>query len=124
MERHRWEDSAPAQVATPAPPERASRRSGATCSPSAPQESESSMQVCSHDLSYSRTPRSKETRCREARITLTPCSAVYPSPGVSSGVGGGGSLGIPRLGRYQLLRKIAVGGMAELYLARMSGLGG
>jgi hypothetical protein len=37
---------------------------------------------------------------------------------------GGGPLGPERLGRYQLLRKIAVGGMAEIYLARVSGAGG
>ena len=37
---------------------------------------------------------------------------------------GGGPLGLERLGRYQLLRKIAVGGMAEIYLARVSGAGG
>jgi serine/threonine protein kinase len=29
-----------------------------------------------------------------------------------------------RLGRYELMRRLAVGGMAELYLARASGLGG
>ena len=29
-----------------------------------------------------------------------------------------------RLGRYQLIRRIAVGGMAEIYLARVSGVAG
>jgi serine/threonine protein kinase len=37
---------------------------------------------------------------------------------------GGGPLGPERLGRYRLLRKLAVGGMAEIYLARVSGPGG
>jgi len=31
---------------------------------------------------------------------------------------------LPTLGRYTLIKKIAVGGMAEIYLARVSGLGG
>src|SRR5207253_2156885 len=29
-----------------------------------------------------------------------------------------------RLGRYELVRRLAVGGMAELYLARQAGIGG
>ena len=33
-------------------------------------------------------------------------------------------LALTRLGRYQLLKKIAVGGMAEIYLARQKGVGG
>jgi Protein kinase domain len=37
---------------------------------------------------------------------------------------GGAQLSPTRLGRYHLLRKLAVGGMAEIYLARVSGAGG
>ena len=31
---------------------------------------------------------------------------------------------LPRLGRYELIRKIAAGGMAEIFLARQWGAGG
>jgi serine/threonine protein kinase len=59
----------------------------------------------------------------EEQETAAPAPAGVSCCGLSRG-DGGGPLGTARLGRYQLLRKIAVGGMAEIYLARVSGAGG
>src|SRR6266545_946271 len=84
---------------------------------------ESVTAIAGHDLSHKGAAAAREKRA--ATRSAAPCarSRGVSSTGVSSG-DGGGSLGAARLGRYQLLRKIAVGGMAEIYLARVSGVGG
>ena len=46
--------------------------------------------------------------------------APTPAPVVGDGALAPGT----RLGRYELVRRIAIGGMAELYLARQPGIGG